>query len=147
MDEIASALADGIEAALPGWVERSVARVFMAWCGRPVDGAVAAAATAAGERARDEIGPRVRALLAADIDEQRSTPLAIVRSAVRYPGEVLRDAGVRPVARDDFAVRSFPDDDYDLAPASFADIDPSLTDVGIAWGAAKAFEHKRRHSA
>jgi len=147
MDEIARNLADGIEAALPGWVERSVARIFAAWSGGPLPDEVAGAAADAGKRAGDEVGGRVRALLMADVDEQRSTPLAIVRSAVRYPAEVLRAAGVPPVVRDEFAVRSFPDDEYDLSPATFADLDPALADVGLAWGAAKAFEHKRRHSA
>jgi len=86
-------------------------------------------------------------LLDADIDEQVSTPLAILRSlAVRYPTAVLRDAGVPPVQRDEFVEEVFPEDTYDLAPAAFTDLDPDLGDVAIAWGAAKAFEHKRRHS-
>jgi hypothetical protein len=84
-------------------------------------------------------------LLAADIDEQRSTPLTLLRQAVRYPTRVLQDAGAAPLARDRFAERAFPDDIYDLTPASLADVDPALTEPGIAWGAAKAFEHKRRH--
>jgi hypothetical protein len=93
------------------------------------------------------VGPRVRSLLAADIDEQVTTPLAILRSvAVRYPTAVLREAGVPPVHRDEFVEEVFPEDAYDLAPAAFTDLDPDLGDVAIAWGAAKAFEHKRRHS-
>ena len=32
----------------------------------------------------------------------------------------------------------FPDDDYDLSPATFADIDESLHEPGLVWGAAKA---------
>ena len=40
--------------------------------------------------------------------------------------------------RDAQAERLFPDDDYDLAPASFADIDPSVHEPGLVWGAAKA---------
>jgi hypothetical protein len=39
----------------------------------------------------------------------------------------------------------FPDDDYGLTPASFADIDPALAEPGLAWGAAKAWVHRRRH--
>ncbi|HEY3809796.1 MAG TPA: hypothetical protein VGL49_00065, partial [Acidimicrobiales bacterium] len=80
-----------------------------------------------------------------DIDAQRTTPLALLRHAVRVPTEVLRDAGMAPVARDRFAREAFPDDDFDLSPASWADIDPALTELGITWGAAKAFEHRRRH--
>jgi hypothetical protein len=52
---------------------------------------------------------------------------------------------VPPVARDEFAVLAFPEDDYDLTPASFADIDPSVAEPGIIWGAMKAMEHMRRH--
>ncbi len=144
MEEHATALADAIEAALPGWVERSVARIAGEHFGR-VDPSVRAAAAEAGRRARDDVGPRVRALLEADVDEQRSTPLSLLRGAVRYPTGVLRDAGVPPVQRDEAQARLFPDDVYDLTPATFADVDPSLAEVGMAWGAAKAFAHLQRH--
>ena len=145
IEEPARALADGLNSALPRWVERSVERVLLAHRGS-VDPAVMAAARHAGQRARADVGSRVRALLAADVDEQRTNPLSILRQAVPYPTEVLRRAGVPPVERDRFARERFPDDDYDLTPASFADIDPSLLDVGVAWGAAKACTHKQRHS-
>jgi hypothetical protein len=140
-----SVLADRIEEALPRWVAASVARIMTAWAGT-VPPSVADAASAAGIEAAREVGPRVRALLAADIDEQHSTPLATVRAlAVRHPTSVLQAAGVPPVSRDEAAETLFPDDIYDLVPASFADLDPSLVDAGLRWGAAKAFEHKRRH--
>lgn len=142
----AEALADGIEAALPTWVVRCVETVMTAWAGDvPPD--VAEAAEAAGQEARDTTGREVRTLLAADVDEQRTTPMALVRAAVRYPTAILREAGVPPVVRDRFAEEAFPDDVYSLTPAAFADVDPSLAELGIRWGAAKAFEHKRRHRA
>jgi hypothetical protein len=140
----AEVLADGLEAAIPTWVVGSVKRIMMAWAGAvPPD--VAEAAEIAGQRARSDTGTAVRALLMSDIDDQRTTPLALLRQAVKYPTEVLRSAGVPPVERDRFSVEAFPDDDYDLSPISFADVDPALADAGIAWGAAKAFAHKRRH--
>jgi len=142
--ETAEALAVAVEAALPGWVERSVERLLMAFTGK-ADPATMEQARSAGERARAEVGGRVRALLVADIDEQRANPLALLRSAVTYPTDVLRRAGVAPVVRDDFAEVHFPDDVYDLTPAAFADVDPALHDPGLAWGAAKAWAHKRRH--
>lgn len=138
----ARALADAIEAALPGWVIRAVTRRLDAG-----DAADTTAAAAAGARAQAEVVPRVRALLANDIDEQRTTPLALLRAAVAYPTAVLRDAGAAPVERDPFVERAFPDDVYDLAPASFADIDPSLHEPGLAWGAAKAHVHLARRRA
>lgn len=138
-------LAAGIEAALPGWVESSVARIVSAWCGS-VAPDVASNSQQAGRLAAQRVGPEVRALLALDVDEQRTTPLAILRQrAVPFPTEVLAAAGVPPVARDRGAAALFPDDVYDLSPASFADLGPELAEVGLRWGAAKAFEHMRRH--
>jgi hypothetical protein len=144
VDKQAAALADAIEAAIPGWVERSVARVRTAWKGE-LDDEVRDAAADAGRQAVAEVGPQVRALLEADIDEQGTTPLSLLRGAVRFPTAVLRAAGVPPVRRDEQQERLFPDDVYDLAPATFADVDPSLAEVGLAWGAAKAYEHLQRH--
>jgi hypothetical protein len=134
---IADALADGIEAALPGWVERSVLRLAEAYAG--VAGPdVRAAATAAGRRAAEEVGAEVRALLQTDVDRQPANPLAVLRRAVRFPAEVLRSAGVPPVVRSAFDERAFPDDDYGLTPATWSDIDPALHERGLVWGAAKA---------
>jgi hypothetical protein len=144
MDDHATALADEIDAALPGWVVRSVTRLVTLWAGA-VTPEVASAAQSAGQRARSEVMPAVRALLAADIDQQATTPLAILRTAVRYPAEVLAAAGVPPVVRDAFSERAFPDDVYDLTPATFADVGPGLAEAGIVWGAAKAYQHKERH--
>lgn len=143
--DYAEVLAAGIEEALPGWVTRSVEQVMRAWTGE-VPAEVAAAAERAAGQARREAGAAIRALLAADIDEQRTTPLALLRTAVRYPTEVLRDAGVPPVDRDPVQVRLLPDDIYDLSPASFADVDPALAEPGMVWGAAKALAHRRRHA-
>lgn len=133
----AATLADGIEAALGPWVEACVARVITAWAG-VVDPEIRAAAERAGAQARAGVAPRVRALLAQDVDEQRTTPLAVVRGAVAYPTDVLAAAGVPPVARDELAASAFPDDVYDLSPAAFADLAPELAGPGIVWGAAKA---------
>jgi hypothetical protein len=139
----ADELAAAIEEALPGWVERSV-RTVLADQGIAVDPEIEQRTTVAARRAVDEGVPRLRALLAADVDAQRGNPLAVVRSLVRHPTDVLRAAGARPVSRDSFAERSFPDDVYDLSPAAFADVDPALHEPGLVWGAAKAHVHLAR---
>jgi len=141
----ATALADAVVDALPGWVERSVTRVLVAWQGSAPGPETLAAARKAGRRAADEVGAQVRALVDLDVDEQRTTPLALLRTAVRYPTGLLRSAGVPPVERDPMQVRLLPDDDYDLSPATFADVDPALAEPGMLWGAAKALAHRRRH--
>ena len=133
----ATALADGIEAALGPWVRRSITVIAEAWESGLADQLAAPAATAADAAAAD-IVPRVRALLSTDVDAQRTGPLAVVREAVRYPTEVLRDAGVPAIERDPFVIQAFPEDDYGLVPAAFADLDPRLQEPGMVWGAAKA---------
>ena len=139
----AADLADGVDAGLPRWVVRSVESTMTA-AGLPFDASARANATEAAEQARRQVGGEVRALLELDIDEQRSSPLAIMRRAVAYPTAVLREAGVPAVARDETDERLFPDDTYGLSPASFSDVAPALHELGLAWGAAKAFVHLER---
>jgi hypothetical protein len=144
LDEFARRLADGVDDALPGWVEGSVEALLVAYQGR-ADPKVMADARAAGIRARDEVGPRLRALLELDAEEQWTNPLAIVRRAVVFPTEVLRQAGVPGVVRDPTAETQFPDDDYDLTPTRFADLSAELHELSLEWGAAKAFVVTARH--
>jgi hypothetical protein len=143
LESVAADLADAIERTLPAWVERCVFDLVRA-TGRELDDEVRAAAGVAGARCVADVGPRVRALLGADIDDQRSNPLALIRQAVPYPTAVLAHFGVPAVQRDGFAEERFPDDVYDLTPAGFADVDPDLHELGLAWGAAKAHTHLRR---
>jgi hypothetical protein len=139
----ARALADGVEREIAGWVERSARRVLDDQ-GIAVDDSLAADLAGAAAAARADAVPRLRTLLATDVDEQVANPLAVLRSVVRYPTTVLREAGARPVPRDEFEQRSFPADLYDLSPATFADVDPSLHEPGLVWGAAKAHVHLAR---
>jgi hypothetical protein len=131
MAEAADLLARRVVGALPRWVDRCVRRFLP-----DIDPAVVAPHAQA---AADDVGERVRALLAQDVEEQATSPLALLRTAVKYPTAVLAAAGVAPVERSDFDRRAFPDDPYGLTPAAWADIDPTLQEPGIIWGAAKAF--------
>ena len=145
LSRYATALADRIDEAIPRWIDRSVRRV-LADQGIAVEEVVADRIDDAGRAARDDGGRRVRALLSTDIDAQAGNPVAVLRSLVPHATAVLASAGARPVARDEFSVRHFPDDVYDLTPASFADVDPALHEPGLVWGAAKAHVHLARRS-
>lgn len=146
LDRLARQLADGIDAALPTWVVGHVERLAVAWHGH-AGVELTESARQAGERARAEVGPAVRALLTTDVDEQHTNPLSVLRAAVVYPTAVLEAAGVPPVERDPFTERAFPQDVYDLSPAGFADLDPDLLEPGLAWGAAKAYVVLNRRKA
>lgn len=141
--EISTDLADRVEEALPGWVERCVVERAAA-AGVVVDDRLLEHARGAGRRCRDDVVPALRSLLATDVEEQWGTPLTLLRSAVGYPTEVLESAGVPPVDRDEVDARIFPEDPYDLVPRSFSDVDESLREPGLMWGAAKAHVHLAR---
>jgi hypothetical protein len=139
----ADALVTAVDGSVAGWVERSVRSVLAAQ-DRTIDAAAEERLATAAAQARAEATARLRALLAQDVDEQRTNPLSVLRALVRFPTGVLTAAGAHPVARDEFAERNFPDDLYDLTPAAFADVDPSLHEPGLLWGAAKAHVHLAR---
>jgi hypothetical protein len=133
--EQGAALADAVVAAIPAWVQRCVDAH-----------APGLDASAAGVDAAREIAPRLHALLTADVDAQRGNPLAVVRDAVGHPTRVLRDAAVEPPHRSRFDEEHFPEDPYGLTPMTWRDIDESLQEPGIVWGAMKAHVHKARHT-
>ena len=111
---------------------RCVERVATAWRGE-LDPPVRADAEEAGPQGPGGCGPPGARHFDTDVDEQDQPP------ASGAAGRALSDrgaarAGVPPVVRDSFAEEVFPDDVYDLAPASFADVDPGLAEPGIEWG-------------
>jgi hypothetical protein len=134
--EAGAALAAAVTEALPGWVVRGVVRLAPE---------LQAEAEDAGRRAAADVGPRLRDLVSADVDEQRVNPLLLVRDAVRYPTQVLAGAGIPPVRRSPFDEEHFPEDPHGLVPMTWRDVDESLHDLGIVWGARKAMAHRARH--
>ncbi len=97
------------------------------------------------EQVRNSVLPDLASLLGADIDHQWTSPLEIVRTLVGPITSELQSLNVPAPKRDASSVALHPDDLYNIAPATFADVHPSLHDLGLAWGAAKAHVHLRRH--
>lgn len=136
----AADLLAAVEGALGPWVVEAIHHRHPG----PLPPEVEVAAAEAAQAAVDDVGTRLAELLALDIDEQWTNPLAIIRSAVRYPTAVLADAGVAPLARDATDARMHPDDVYALAPAAFGDLGEAVHEPGLVWGAAKAHLHLSR---
>lgn len=132
---------------MPGWARSRATRIVEAW-GRHDAGerrAILDRAQAAGGAAARRVSRELVDLMERDPDEHRVTPLQIVRTGHREVTEVLREAGIPPIERDEFAERSFPDDDYGLVPDTLADFDDEdLASLHLAWGVAKATVHKAR---
>jgi hypothetical protein len=126
---------------LPDWVVGRVAFIADAWGRLDADARARldADAIAAGGAATVRVVASLRELFATPPAAQRTTPLEIVRSATREVTEVLASAGIPEVERDAFAVRAFPDDRYDVTPATLSDLgDDDLGPLQLAWGLAKA---------
>lgn len=140
IETVASELLAAAVAATPGWVRASIERVRVTQ-GLEVD---ADAVERAAADAASFVERRLGALLATDIDAQRSTPLTVLRDAARFPVEVLHGAGARPVPRPDTVRWAFPNDPFEVTPATFADLGEDVHHAGIAWGAAKASIHLQR---
>jgi hypothetical protein len=104
------------------------------------------AGATAGEAMATTLAPQLVELLAADVDQQRGTPLALVRSSLGPLTDVLREAGLTRPSRDDVDVAMAPDDDFGIAPRTFRDLGEEVHEAGIRWGVAKAFAHRARHA-
>lgn len=133
LDEAPRALLTAARQVVPPWLHRVATRA----CARGGDdpNAVAADLDRAVDAAADGALRQLADLLATDVDHQRTTPLTILRDATAPIADVLRSHGVTPPASTPSSPAA---DEYQLEPATWADVDPSLHEPGIAWGAWKA---------
>ena len=140
LQEIGAELAKELEAALPLWVESSIYEIYQAWKGEaPKE--ITDQAQLAGKRCVTELIPALRELLESDTALQQTNPMSILRRASQYPTQVLKQNQVPPVQRDEYLETTFPEDIYGLTPAAFLDFGQACHELGIAWGAAKAYLH------
>lgn len=130
-------LIDAIDKVVEGWLVRVAETVFVGRNG-VLTGDFRRAAQAAAREGATWTMTKLHAALEVDVDAQRVNPLQILRDAVRFPTALLVVAGIPAPQRDEFDVKINPDDVYGIGPAHWNDIDESLTEPGIIWGAAKA---------
>lgn len=88
------------------------------------------------EQASTDALEQLADLLGTDVDDQRTTPLTLLREAVHGPTRLLSELGALPPSAPD--ADRFPDDVFRLGPATWSDVDPSLHEPGLMWGAWKA---------
>ena len=89
-------------------------------------------------RTTDRIIADLADLLARDVDAQRTNPLSIFRSSLGDATDFLLRRSVPRPPSDRFDAERFPDDPYQLGPATWSDIDDELHAPGLVWGAWKA---------
>ncbi len=141
MHEAEARIVDAVERLGAAWVVRAVTNILDAW-GRLEAGDRAetlARAHTAGEQAARRVEGELRELFALAPERQQATPLQLVRSLRREATDVLRAAGIPGVERDDFEVRTLPDDEYGLVLRSLDELgEDDLQAIHLAWGVGKA---------
>lgn len=135
------AIVAGVDRLIEAWIRAAATTILDAW-GRLTPDERAAAdrdvAVAAGQ-AHTRLVAALRDLFATSVADQRTTPLAIVRTAPAEATAVLAGAGIPEIERDPFEARVDPADVYGLAPKALGDLgDPDLGGALLAWGVAKA---------
>jgi hypothetical protein len=146
-DRAAAAVLVGVDRHLAAFWERRALTLVEVWAERPATSDEADRVRAAAEGAAATAVAELRRLLAADVDQQWTTPVDVVRRSMGELTELLAGMGIAPVVRDEFEERAYPDDPYGLAPRTLADVDASLQEPALVWGAAKARLHAARHAA
>jgi hypothetical protein len=152
-------LADRLEQVLAGWLTRralallagtersrstgvSAAPAIVGAGASPDRQRIARAAEAAAERTVD----RLRQLADTDVDEQRTTPLTLLREEVSGElTELLCAARVAPPASSGARLRG--GDPFGLAPTRWQQVDSDAGVLALVWGAAKVRAHRARHGA
>jgi hypothetical protein len=141
MADAGALISAGVERCAARWTDRVVSELADQW-GQLAAGqrdALRADAQQAGERAAARVAAELRAFFALDASQQRTTPLAIVRTVRVEATDVLTGAGVPPVVRDPYEVRAFPDDIYGIVPHAIVELgDDDLGPALLAWGLGKA---------
>lgn len=134
-----AALVDAVEVSLGPWIVRTICEVAHRQAGpKAVTDELMADAADAADATHREVLPALHTLLQADAEAQWANPLQVLRNGVDHATAVLAAHDVPPVERDRIQQETLSLDVYDLAPATWADIDASLVEPGIRWSAAKA---------
>jgi hypothetical protein len=150
MPRVTSDPDDGAMASYAAALQAAVASAIHPWVGALIEARapqLRARATAVADEVAADALPRLRSLLESDLDDQRTTPLQVLRGSTGPVTALLAAADVPRPHRDAQAQRIDPDDVYDLGPASFADLGEAVGDAGLTWGAAKAHVHLARRRA
>ncbi len=132
------ALAEGVKAALPSWTRQVLATRVESFDEEQLSKIV-------GVLTNRVEGP-LTDLLTADIDTQRQSPLALLRTLIEPLTDELRSLGAAAANRDPYDEDAFPNDIYALGPTAWSDFGEEVGDAGLRWGAAKAMAHRQRHA-
>lgn len=136
-----AALYSAVVANADAWLRRCVSKVT----GGAAVVVSAAECDAVIARTAGVIDTSLRDMLGRDPEEQRMSPLQVIRSATSELTEYLLSVGCTPVKRDEMDASMLPEDVFAFGPVTWRDLGDDVHEAGIAWGAWKAATIMSRH--
>ena len=137
LSEYSQTLFDTCVVAVPEWITNRIQHVCL-MSGGVVPEIVTTKVAGVAHATQAQVQIDLMALLSVDVDAQRTNPLQVLRGSTLMATALLIEAGIPPAQRDEFEVRSMPDDMFALGPLTWRDLGDDVHDAGIEWGAWKA---------
>ena len=137
LSEYSQTLFDTCVVAVPEWITNRIQNVCL-MSGGVVPEIVTTKVAGVAHATKAQVQIDLMALLSVDVDAQRTNPLQVLRGSTLMATALLIEAGIPPAQRDEFEVRSMPDDMFALGPLTWRDLGDDVHDAGIEWGAWKA---------
>lgn len=130
-------LFDAVVRDAPSWITRRVNEILRTSNASDIE-KVISGVDGVAIKTQQFVSDRLFKLLSEDVDMQRSNPLHILRSSSVFANQLLKEANVAQVHRDEFDKSALPDDVYAIGPLTWRDLSDDVHEVGITWGAWKA---------
>ncbi len=137
LSEYSQRLCDACVVAVPEWITNRIHNVCLMSSGI-IPEIVTTKVAGVAQATQAQVQIDLMALLSVDVDAQRTNPLQVLRGSTLMATALLIEAGIPPAQRDEFEVRSMPDDMFALGPLTWRDLGDDVHDAGIEWGAWKA---------
>ena len=137
LSEYSQRLFDACVVAVPEWITNRIHNVCLMSSGI-IPEIVTTKVAGVAQATQAQVQIDLKALLSVDVDAQRTNPLQVLRGSTLMATALLIEAGIPPAQRDEFEVRSMPDDMFALGPLTWRDLGDDVHDAGIEWGAWKA---------
>lgn len=137
LSEYSQRLFDACVVAVPEWITNRIHNVCLMSSGI-IPEIVTTKVAGVAQATQAQVQIDLMALLSVDVDAQRTNPLQVLRGSTLMATALLIEAGIPPAQRDEFEVRSMPDDMFALGPLTWRDLGDDVHDAGIEWGAWKA---------
>jgi len=137
LSEYSQTLFDTCVVAVPEWITNRIQNVCL-MSGGVVPEIVTTKVAGVAHATKAQVQIDLMALLSVDVDAQRTNPLQVLRGSTLMATALLIEAGIPPAQRDEFEVRSMPDDMFALGPLTWRDLGDDVHNAGIEWGAWKA---------